>query len=254
MAKELTKCVLLQTSDAGCDALHAVTRQHHIAWCEKHSVSNIYVPHTKLDIMGRSPLWYKIAALNLVLEELPEDACVLYMDMDCMCVKPTVSPRAVFVAPADLALVSMSDGTFNTGVIVVRNTPKTRTFFKRVWSEGPMLEPPRILNPDSIGIRKQVMQARYKFLPGGTVSVPLLDGLLEDEARVNFVLQNNPGLDFELISSRWNSLCGSYYHPDPVIVGYHGVEDRFVIPQMLEWLKRLGEPLPALSCCAAKGT
>lgn len=153
--------------------------------------------------------WIKIEPIMATL--VAQFDYLLWMDIDALVVRKDVDIREELSQGADLQMVWHGADTcrlevdsfiphFNSGVMLIRNTPWARRFFARVWETGPVSHP---WND----------QATILHLLG-------FDGLLglgSDEPK-------NPGRNhIARLDSRWNSIVGVAVAMDPIVHHYAGM-------------------------------
>jgi ADP-heptose:LPS heptosyltransferase len=135
--------------------------------------------------------WDKIILLQRALAQGYE--LVVWLDADTLIVRPEVDLREAL--PADGPPIGMcrhpmhfreQPWHFNSGVMIVRNTPLARAFFQNVWQAGPN------------------------------------NTAWQEQIAINELSQRTPGA-VQRISDRWNCTLDATDHPDPVIRAWHGL-------------------------------
>ena len=162
----------------------------HAAYCARHGVT--YWPVLGNVQFSRTPHWNKIALVQHALAL--GFATVAWLDADTLIVRdeedfrsaldPAGGPLALARHPADPQTGSPEH--WNTGVMIIRNTPRVREFFRAVWEAGPL------------GNHCWFEQARIMDL------LPQFSGLVQK------------------LDDRWNSTEAVTEVPNPVIKAWHG--------------------------------
>ena len=119
----------------------------------------------------RKPWWEKIAWLNKLLLELPDDSLVVYEDCDSLNLGGDM--KHILDTGYEFGMVHLRGGLnsaeikdwFNCGVIALINTPDVRDFLQRVWDRND--------NTDEDSLNKEI-QSRNKTI-GNSKPVCSLD-------------------------------------------------------------------------------
>ena len=90
----------------------------------------------------RAGLWEKIAWLNTLLPTLQDNSYVMYMDCDSLCLGG--DPKTALPAGFEYGMVHLRGkhgknsiiNWYNSGVMVMINTPLVRTFLQDVWNRN----------------------------------------------------------------------------------------------------------------------
>jgi len=183
-----------------------LTSRHHAAYCAKHGL--VYWPVIGDVQFSRPPHWNKIVLIRHAL------ACgfdlVVWLDADTLIVRDDVDVRTALgdgpplgMARHPISESSSTDGHSNSGVMILRNTPRVQEFFHEVWTAGPLSNHPWM-----------------------------------EQARIHDRLKNFPGL-LQRLDDRWNSTFEVNESSAPVIKAWHGLGARAVTP-IYDELKQLG--------------
>jgi hypothetical protein len=121
-----------------------------------------YVTDMTSRVKNRKFYWEKIAYLNELLPTLPNEALVVWEDVDSLNVgdesfKTALPPNGVFGMVQNrygLNRMQLQDW-FNSGVIVFINSHETQTFFKNAWNWGG--------DGDEDGLMKELKVNNYKI-------------------------------------------------------------------------------------------
>jgi hypothetical protein len=134
--------------------------------------------------MGRHQNWLKLYRLRHLLNTLPIDTILLYLDVDTR-VRKIFDP-ADAMGDAEFAAVRNVWGQLNVGVMFWRVTENTRNVLERIWKSGPLMQYPS-----------------------------------DDQAVVNHYVQTLKRKD---LPREWNSYRAAKggVHPDPIIESWHG--------------------------------
>jgi len=177
----------------------------HSAYCEKHHIT--YWPLVGDVQFSRAPHWNKIALVRHALALGFET--VAWLDADTLIVRDDEDLRTALNGGGPLALAEHPgpglDGAlthWNSGIMIMRNTPRTRNFFDAVWEGGPFNNHP-----------------------------------WQEQARMHLVLSEFPGL-VQRLDDRWNSTEGVSDVPEPIIKAWHGAGIA-AVTCILEELRRL---------------
>ncbi len=202
----MSRAVLIQQATGDSRPLLELSAGRHAAYCQRHRIT--YWPVIGDLQFGRHTRWSKIALVCRALEAGFET--VTWLDADTLIVRNEVDIRAALHDGGPLALalhpspgLNGSPTHWNTGVMVMRNMPRTREFFAAVWERSP------------------------------------LDGHpWQDQARILALLPEFPEL-LQRLDDRWNSTVGLTDVDNPVIKAWHGF-GRVALSSMYAELKRLG--------------
>ncbi len=181
----------------------------HADYCARHRIT--YWP-TFGDVQAeRSPHWNKILliqhAFSLGFETivwLDADTIIMRDDADIRTVLNGGPPLALAQHPGPGLEGSDSQTHWNSGVMILRNTPRMSEFFDEVWRAGPMAN-------------------RHYW---------------NDQARILDVLPRFPGI-LQRLDDRWNSTVGVNETPNAVIKAWHGWGPRALLAMYNE-LKIVG--------------
>lgn len=179
---------------------------HHAAYCDKHGIT--YWPVLGDVQFDRAPHWNKIALVRHALE-LGFDL-VAWLDADTLIVRDEEDIRTALNGGGPLALAQHPsegiNGTpthWNSGVMIMRNAPRTREFFDAVWEAGPL--------------------GNHHW---------------HEQARMLALLPEFPDL-LQRLDDRWNSTEGLTDVSKPVIKAWHG-GGISAVTSIFEELKRIG--------------
>ena len=203
----MSNAVLIQQADGEHLSLLELTAGRHAVYCARHRI-------TYWSVQGgvqfsRPSHWNKIALIQRALD-LGFDT-VAWLDADTLILRDDVDLRTALDGGGPLGLArhptpGLGDSTthYNSGVIILRNTPRTREFFHAVWEGGPL-------------------ENRHRW---------------NDQARILDLLPQFPGL-VQRLDDRWNSTVGLTEVDHPVIKAWHGF-GRGALSTMYAEMKRLG--------------
>lgn len=178
----------------------------HAAYCQKYGLT--YWPVLGNVQFARTSHWNKIVLVRHALDLGFET--VIWLDADTLIVRDDVDIRTALYGEKPLALAlhpSPAPGGllahWNSGVMVMRNTARTREFFDAVWAGG-----------------------------------PLENHIWQEQARILDLLPSFPDL-VQRLDDRWNSTVGLTEVPDPIIKAWHG-SGPAAAHSIFDELKRLG--------------
>jgi len=178
----------------------------HAAYCAKHNIT--YWPVLGDVQFERAPHWNKITLVRHALALGFE--IVVWLDADTLIVRDDEDIRTALNGGGPLALAQHPSPGFNgspthwnSGVMVMRNTPRTREFFDAVWEAG----------------------------PHG-------DHHWHEQARMLLLLPQFPDL-LQRLDDKWNSTICLTDVPNPVVRAWHGA-GRGAVDFIFEELRRLG--------------
>ena len=198
--------VLIQQASGDCRLMLELSAARHAAYCARHGF-NYWALLGDVQF-ERAPHWNKITLVRHALA-LGFDI-VAWLDADTLIVRDDEDLRATLDGGAPLALaLNPGEGLpgttthWNTGVMFLRNTPRTRAFFDAVWQAGP-------IEGDS----------------------------WHEQARIHTVLPEFPDL-VQRLDDRWNSTPDVNEVANPVIMAWHGEGSAAVVP-LFEELRRIG--------------
>jgi hypothetical protein len=203
----MTDGVLIQQASGEWTPMLELTVGRHGDYCARHGLT--YWPVLGRVQFRRSAHWDKLVLIRHALElGFPT---VAWLDSDTLIVRdeadwrgaldPSGGPLGCVWHPAHAETGAPEH--WNTGVMFIRNTPRVREFFARVWEQG-----------------------------------PLGDHTWHEQARIMALLPEFPGL-VQRLDDRWNSLPLINESPDPVIKAWHG-HGTWAINPMHDELKHLG--------------
>lgn len=203
----MTDAVLIQQASGDHGLMLELTAGRHAGYCARHGIT--YWPVLGGVQHSRTPHWNKIVLIQHALKM--GFATIAWLDADTLIVRdgedfrtaldPAAGPLALARHPAHAA--SGSPEHWNSGVIILRNTPQTREFFQAVWDAGPLGE-----------------------------------HCWHEQARIMDLLPRFPGL-VQRLDDRWNSTETVTEVPDPIIKAWHGAGLSALHP-IHEELQRLG--------------
>jgi hypothetical protein len=165
-----------------------ITARRHADYCARHQIT--YWALAGDVQFCRSPHWNKIALIQRALQQGFDT--VGWLDADTLVIRESEDIRGALLPGAPLGMtIHPSPGLpgnnhFNTGVMVMRNTPETRAFFDAVWEQGPV--------------------ANHSW---------------HEQARILDLLEKFPGL-VQALDPRWNATHGLDPVEVPIIKAWHG--------------------------------
>lgn len=202
----MSRTILIQHASGPITPMLEMTVGRHADYCAKHDIT--YWPVFGDVQFSRTPHWNKIVLIQQALA-IGFDI-VAWIDADTMIVDFEPDIRTALNSGPPLAMarhpltgMDENPGHWNSGVMIMRNTPELRRFFQQVWDEGP------------------VLNHRWK-----------------DQARILDVLKRHPEL-VQLLDDRWNSTVEVNEAPDPIIKAWHGFGPN-AISMLYAELKRIG--------------
>jgi hypothetical protein len=202
----MSNAILIQQVSGPITPMLELTAGRHADYCGRHRIT--YWPVFGDVQFSRTPHWNKIALIQQALALGFET--VAWLDADTMILQEQEDIRNALNGGPPLALarhpmagIDGKPGHWNSGVMIMRNTPQIREFFDIVWDEG-----------------------------------PVINHWWKDQARILDVLQRFPQL-VQQLDDRWNSTVGINDAPDPIIKAWHGYGPNGV-SMMYDELKRIG--------------
>lgn len=202
----MSSAVLIQQASGDARMMLELSADRHAAYCDKHRLT--YWPVLGDVQFSRAPHWNKIALVRHALALGFET--VVWLDADTLIVRDDEDIRSALNGGGPLALARHPtpgiNGTpthWNSGVMVMRNTARTREFFDAVWQAGP--------------------HGEHHW---------------HEQARMLLLLPKFPDL-VQQLDDRWNSTDCLTDVPNPVIKAWHGA-GRGAIVHIFEELLKLG--------------
>jgi hypothetical protein len=133
--------VILQFCTEEQSKILALAKQYNEVWAQKMGYE--YVPGSGRKHPDRNLVWEKISYLMEVLPKFEDGSLMVWEDADSINVKD-VSFESALPSNESYGMVQLRGGLdkkqltpwFNSGVIVMRNSPTLRDFFNRVWKRS----------------------------------------------------------------------------------------------------------------------
>jgi len=203
----MSNAVVIQQASGNQVPLLGITVHHHAAYCARHGIN--YWPVFGNVQVGRAPHWNKIVLVRHALE-MGFDI-VVWLDADTLVVRRDDDIRSALASDGGPLALAWHPGVengfppshWNSGVMVMRNTPRVREFFKTVWELGPL--------------------GNHHW---------------QEQARMLDLLPQYPDL-VQRLDDRWNCTDGVTSAPQPVILAWHGA-GWGAVPAMYDELKKIG--------------
>lgn len=213
--------LIVQHGIGDCAELLRLSAAHHAAYATRHN-------HTLIQDMSqrcpeRRAYWEKLPMLLHVLTRLNDGHLLAWLDADCLIVDPDVNIFAGF--SADIAMTTVSypgiPEHFNTGVILLKNSPKIRELLQHAFAAWPN-DVPMNAHPkhDELAINEAIVFFN-KFRLHGGVSVAVLP------PEMNCWKHNQKNAQ------------------NPVIRAWHGMPNDTVRKRMAEELEKIACPIPS---------
>jgi hypothetical protein len=186
----MNRAVLIQQASGQHAAMLEITAQRHADYCARHGI-------TYWSLIGdvqfsRSAHWNKIVLVQHALELGFET--VAWLDADTLIVRDDEDIRGALNGGGPLGLAlhplpGLDDRAnhYNSGVMIMRNTSRTREFFNAVWEKGPL--------------------GNHQW---------------HEQARILDLLPAFPDL-VQPLDPRWNATNGLPPVRDPIIKAWHGI-------------------------------
>jgi hypothetical protein len=202
----MSSAVLIQQASEDYVPMLDLVAGRHGAYCAKHGIT--YWPVFGPVQFSRAAQWNKIVLIQRALDMGFET--VAWLDADTLIMRDDEDIRTALNGGGALGLalhptpgLDAARTHWNTGVMVVRNTPRTRGFFDAVWQAG-----------------------------------PLGDHHWHEQARMLAMLPDYPEL-VQRIDDRWNASEDVTPVPNPCVKAWHGF-GLSTTNQIYRELKRLG--------------
>ena len=185
----MSSVVLIQQASGASRPLLELTARRHANYCARHGI-------TYWSLIGdvqieRAPHWNKIVLIRHALALGFQT--VAWLDADTLIVRDDEDIRGAINGGGPLAMaehpapgLNGSPCHWNSGVMIMRNTSRTRQFFDAVWKSGPLEKHP-----------------------------------WHDQARILDLLPQFPGL-VQRLDNRWNSTYKLTDLERPIIKAWHG--------------------------------
>lgn len=183
----MSSALLIQHGDGEYARMLELTGARHAAYCERHSIAFWTMRGSTPGLP--SPHWNKIALLIRGLEMNFE--VLAWLDADTLIVRDETDIRCALAGGAPIGLAQHPGGAgadthWNTGVMIVKNTPRVREFLDAVLKSG-----------------------------------PLGNHVWQEQARILDVLPRFPDL-VQRLDDRWNSTATVNEVPEPIVKAWHG--------------------------------
>ena len=179
--------VLIQQASGHCRPMLELTSSLHRAYAQRHGISYWQVRgNVQTERAGH---WNKILLMQRAFQMGFE--LVIWLDADTVIVEPEQDFRRALNGGAPIGMVrhhrpwNGQPWHYNSGVILARDTPKTRQFLQRVWDAGPIDHP------------------------------------WQEQVRINEVAQRNPRI-VQSLPDRWNCTQGTNPCRKPNVLAWHG--------------------------------
>lgn len=125
----------------------------------------------ELEILGRHPMWHKVAAIRRAIASMVDGQIFLWMDADAVAVK-RFGVESVLGEGFCFGGVENVEEQFNAGVMFCRVCPAIRRLWDFVWERGPDYLTPHhdqgVINHclrNMSGVRFQRLCPRYNWYP-----------------------------------------------------------------------------------------
>ena len=203
----MSSAVLIQQASGPARPLLELSARRHANYCARHGIT--YWPLIGDVQFKHAPHWNKIVLIRHALALGFET--VAWLDADTLIVRDDEDLRRALNGGGPLALaehptpgLNGAPRHWNSGVMIMRNTPRTRAFFDAVWEAGPL--------------------ERHRW---------------HDQARILDLLPQFPGL-VQRLDDRWNATYLVTDTERPIIKAWHGTRQA-ALPCLYGELQRLGD-------------
>lgn len=200
----MTTGVLIQQASGRYVPMLELTARHHRGYCAQHGIS--YWALAGEVQSSRAAHWNKIALIRRALDDGFDT--VAWLDADTLIVDRARDIRTALNGEGPLGMAIhaspgfTADYHYNSGVMIMRNTPGVQAFFEAVWREGPV---------------------------AGTH--------WQEQARILELIRRTPGI-VQALDSHWNATAGLAPVSNPIIKAWHGAGPTAVM-RMHQELERL---------------
>jgi len=179
--------ILIQQASGDQVPFLQLTRERHAAYATRHGMEFWSVEDQEHP--ERAPNWEKIVLIQRALSDAAGYEWIFWLDADTMIARLDYDLREGLRPERDLGMVMHPNPRhFNSGVVLVKNTPATHEYFQRAWDAWPGRDQP-----------------------------------WEEQVPMNRLLAAEHCPGFQTLPAEFNSTFGVNEALDPVVMAWHGL-------------------------------